>query len=518
MIIPHGNKVVVLGNSHQHPSMAHVLSMVPALGTGTHNGQQATVLPFNHESYSLLSNAGFKLPAPIMQSYDWAGDTPFDSQKKTAALLTVSKRCYVLSSMGVGKTRAAVYSADFLIRTAGVKRVLIVAPLSTLNDVWARELFSVVPDYDRKVLYGNKEKRVKLLNQPAMFYIINPEGVVSLKNELKAIKWDVVIVDELAAYRNAQTVRWAALRDIVQNATWAWGLTGSPTPNSPVDAYGQLKLLTPSRAPNSFRRFRLDLMDQVTQFKWEPKPDAMERVYSMMQPSIRFTLDECHDLPPLTYSTRTVEMAPRQKQIYEAMLKTCKAEFASGQITAVNEGVKVQKLLQISAGFAYDANGKALWCGPNERIRELLDLVEQAEKKVLVFTSYKWLTNTLARVLEAAGHRTGVIHGEVSKKDRDAILQDFRKPDGIRVISAHPGTMAHGLTLVEASTSIWFGPTPSPDYWNQANARTHRPGQTSHTHVICIQSSDVERRAFNRLQRKQKMEGLLLDMFKGKSE
>lgn len=518
MIGVRGNKLIITGHDLSRAELAQVISLAPRLSQGTIDGQLAAVFAYSPDAYALLQSAGVRVPSPILCDYDWAGDTPFESQKQTAALMTTSRRCYVLSSMGVGKTRAAVYSCDYLIKTAGAKKVLIIAPLSTLNDVWSRELFSVTPDHTRVVLYGTREKRLKLLASNSTFNIINPEGVVSLRRELAAIDWDIVVIDELAAYRNAQTVRWEALRPIVSRARWAWGMTGSPTPNSPVDAFGQLKMLTPSRVPNSFRRFRLDLMDQVSQFKWQPKPDATKRVYDLMQPSVRYTLDECHDLPELTYSTRTIEMSPTQKRLYDQMMKDCKAQFASGQVTAVNEGVKIQKLLQLSAGFAYDENGRAMWCGSPDRIKELISLVEQAEKKVLVFGSYKWLVNTLAKVLESVGFSTGVITGDVSKRDRDVIFQRFRDPKDLQVICAHPGTMSHGLTLTQANVSVWYGPTASPDFWNQANARTRRPGQTAHTHVVCIQSSDVERRAFARLQRKQKMEGLLLDMFRGVGE
>ena len=513
MIIVRGDKLVLPPAAMQQHQ--NIVSLISGAVVGQREGKPVAVVPFTPDTHRLFTNAGATIPAPVLSQYQWAGDTPFESQKHTAALLTTNRRAYVLSSMGVGKTRAAIYSADYLLSIGEASKVLIVAPLSTLNDVWARELFTIVPAHDRRVLYGSKQKRLSLLAQDATFYIINPEGVVSLKSELAARKWDIVIIDELAAYRNAQTVRWAALKNIVTQAKWAWGLTGSPTPNSPVDAYGQIKLLTPSRAPSSFRRFKLDLMDQVTQFKWEPKPDAAARVHAMMQPSIRYTLDECHDLPPLTYSSRTVDMSDQQAKIYDEMMRTCMAEISAGKITAVNEGVKIQKLLQISAGFMYNEHGKGVWIGSSARIKEMLELVEQAEKKVLIFSAYKWMVNLLAAILNKAGHKTAVITGDVSKRDRDSIFQSFRQPDGYRVISAHPGTMAHGLTLVQASTSIWFGPVGMPDYWNQANARTHRPGQTSHTHVICLQSSDVERRAFNRLRRKQKMEGLLLDMFKG---
>jgi SNF2 family DNA or RNA helicase len=515
MLQPRGDKFILAAESMARPQVVDAVKLIPGTVVGYHQHRPVAAVPINYESWRLLTNAGLKVEAPILSQYKWAGETPWAHQRKISALLSTSARAYDLSDMGVGKTRAALWASDFLIDNANAVKILVVAPLSTLTDVWSREIFRILPHRTKQVLHGAKAKRLKLLRTPATYYIINPAGVVSLKEDLQKIKWDIVIVDELADYRNAQTEQWSALRPLVANSRWAWGLTGSPTPNAPTDSYGQAKLLTPGRVPSSFRRFRNDLMDQITQFKWEPKKDANERVRNVMQPAIRFTREECHDLPELTYSTRTVEMTPMQTKIYNTMLKECFVDVKAGRITAVNEGVKIQKLLQISAGFAYDSNGKAHWVGGMDRLKELVSIVEQAERKCLVFSSYKWLAKLLQQVLTKAKYDTGLITGDVTKPERDKVFQSFREPNGHRVISAHPGTMAHGLTLTEANTSVWYGPTQSPNYWNQANARTHRPGQTMHTHIICMQSSDVERRAFLRLRRKQKMEGLLMAMFEG---
>ncbi|MGV8268617.1 SNF2-related protein, partial [Pseudomonas aeruginosa] len=60
---------------------------------------------------------------------------------------------------------------------------------------------------------------------------------------------DLIVFDELAVFRNQSTERWKAANALAKTRQWVWGLTGTPTPNAPTDAYAQIKLVNPSRAP-----------------------------------------------------------------------------------------------------------------------------------------------------------------------------------------------------------------------------------------------------------------------------
>ena len=93
-----------------------------------------------------------------------------------------------------------------------VKKVLIVAPLSTLEMVWLDEIFSVCMHRTALILHGSSDKRRELLAQNADIYVINHDGLKILKKELMDRKdIDLVIVDEAAAYRNGETERYKVL-------------------------------------------------------------------------------------------------------------------------------------------------------------------------------------------------------------------------------------------------------------------------------------------------------------------
>ncbi len=494
------------------PQRQDVLRLVPQAKAFTVRDLAMMALPHEPEIVRLLYNLGVKAPEPIRFYYDWCGTSPFLSQIDTAALLTTHRRAFVLNEMGTGKTRAALYAFDFLRKSNRATRLLVTAPLSTLVPVWEDEVFRNFHHLTTAVLHGDKAKRRQRIAGGADVMIINHDGVEVVLPELLDLKPDVVLLDEMAAYRNAQTDRWKAFKPLVKQAVWAWGMTGAPTPTSPTDAYGQVKLFLPENVGFSFKSFKDLVMQQVSQFTWIEREDANDHVFRVMQPSIRVSRDQAFDLPPVTYSNREVDLDPRAVKIYKEMHKELAAQIRSKEITAANEGVKLSKLLQISAGFAYDGDGEGNYVGGRGRIKEVFDIVEASSRKVIVFAPFRYLAEVLA---EALGKRwnTALIHGGVASGKRDEIFTNFQHSRDPHVIVAHPQTMAHGLTLTRANTIVWAAPTLSLEIYEQANARITRPGQTEHAHIIHIMSTKAETQVYSRLRRRAKMQGALLEMF-----
>jgi SNF2 family DNA or RNA helicase len=207
-------------------------------------------------------------------------------------------------------------------------------------------------------------------------------------------------------------------------------------------------------------------------------------------------------------------MTTEQKQAYKAMLDKLIMEYEGGEVTAVNEAVKANKLVQIACGVAYGADGEHIHIPNKPRIDVLKELIEESEGKVLVFVP---LTGVLEHLMTelSTDWECAAIHGGTPKAERDEIFGDFQKSDRYKVIVANPATMSHGLTLTAATTIIWFAPIHSNDIYEQACARVRRPGQTRTTVIAHIAGSDIERRIYKRLQTKQKLQGSLLEIMKG---
>jgi SNF2 family DNA or RNA helicase len=482
------------------------------------NGTKHIILPHGLEETRVLRNLGLDVPAPVLSHYDWCGGTPFDVQKKTCAMLTTNPRAYVLNGMGTGKTKSALWAFDYLRSNGMANRMLVVAPLSTLNFTWAKEIFGTTPHLTSAILHGSKAKRLAMLEEKHDIYIINHDGLKVIADELKKrADINVMCLDELAVYRSGSSIRTKIVREIAKKFVWVWGMTGSPTPNEPTDAWAQCTIVTPNTVPKYFSRFREDLMQRVTQFKWSPKPDAVNKAFAAMQPSVRYTLDDIMELPELVERTAEIEMGTKQAHIYKEMKANAYAAIASNEITAMNAGAVLNKLLQISAGWVYTRDKDVIALDNENRLSALVDTINATERKVIVFVPFVHALNGIVERLTSEGIDCRAVSGATPKSERDTLFNLFQNSSAIRVIVAHPQCMAHGVTLTSADTIIWFAPTTSLEIFEQANARIRRVGQKHKQLVLMFQSTDVERRMYSRLRSKQKVQNTLLEMFEENS-
>jgi len=496
-----------------------ITNVIPTAKTFTVKGIPYVAVPHKLAETKVLKNLGYEPPAPIREYYDWPGRfKPFDAQREAAAFLSMYSRAFNLSELGTGKSLASLWAYDYLRSIGKVNKALIVSPLSTLERTWADEVFQHFPHLETAVLHGSRDKRIKLLNTDVDVYIINHDGLQIIEPHLKERPdIDIIIIDEIAqAARNAGTDRWKAINKVVNRQgipRYCWGMTGTPTPNAPTDAWAQCRLINPESVPPYFNRFKGQVMRQLSQFSWVPKSDATDIVNKVMQPSVRFTRDECVDLPPLMYETRQVALTKEQQKAYKEMVAKMRTEAEQGEITAVNEAVKMGKLVQIACGVVYSNDKQEVTIPSTPRIEETREIVRQAEGKVIVFVPYVSSVNMVAEELRK-DFTVEVIHGGVKKDERDRIFGAFQKGKDLKVLVAQPAAMSHGLTLTAASTIVWYSCVTSNEVFEQANGRINRPGQKMNNFIIMLEGTPVEKRIYKRLQSKQKMQGALLDEIK----
>ena len=497
------------------PYEARIAKLIPHCREVEKNGNQYLLVPAGKEELQLLRNLGYSTPTPLNIDYDWAGNVPFEAQVITADMLIHNPRAYVLSGMGTGKTLAALFAIDYLIKHGLARKALIIAPLSTLQRVWAREVFYRMPHLETSVVHHSvRKKRLEALEHEADIYIINHDGPKHITKELLAKAGiDIVVIDELAVFKNKQTDLWKAVNLIIQNRKFVWGMTGSPTPKEPADAFAQVKLITPANVPMFYKQFKERVMTQVSQWRWLPKPDAKETVFDVMQPNVRFTLDQCTDIPPTTYSTREVPLSKEQKKAYKDLANEYYAEYQGGEITAVNEGVKRMKLLQVAAGFVYDNEQNIVALPCKARVQEAMDIADQCQHKLIIFATFVHVVENLYKEFKAAKFDCEMVYGGTSATKRNEIFTVFQDTDHIDVLIAHPQCMAHGLTLTAADTILWYTPADSLEIYEQANARIPRAGQDKRTHIIHLESTAVERKCYRVLEERGNMQGALLDLF-----
>lgn len=469
------------------------------------------------EEAQVLKNLRIKnVPSPIKNRYEWTGlYKPFDHQKETSSFLTLHRRAFCFNEQGTGKTSSVIWAADYLIKEKFINRVLVICPLSIMQSAWEADLFKFAMHRTCAIAHSySKEKRIQAIHSDTDFVIINYDGLEIIKDEIINAKFDLIVVDEANAYKNVQTKRWKILASIIRSETWVWMLTGTPASQSPTDAYGLAKIINPTGVPKFFGAFRDMVLQKITQFKWIPKLSSERVVHQVLQPAIRYTKKECLDLPDMTYVTREVPLSAQQNKFYEAIRNNMMTIAAGEEITTVNAAVNLNKLLQLSCGAVYSDSGEIVTFDAKNRMTALLEVIEEASHKVIVFAPFKHAIEIIAEEMRKNKIPAEIIHGGVSATKRTEIFSRFQTEDNPKVLVIQPQAAAHGVTLHAANVVVWWGPITSIETYLQANARVHRAGQRNPCTVVHLQGSPVEKRVYKMLSEKVDIHTRLIDLYK----
>ena len=485
---------------------------------GEENGIYEVAVYWGLDEVRVLKNLGVKnVPSPITRRYTWAGRyKPMAHQIETSAFLTMNRRAFCFNDPGTGKTLSALWAADYLMNRGDVRRVLILCPLSIMHSAWMGDIGNSIIHRSAVVAHhAQSSRRIEMIQQKYEIVIANYDGLNLIANEINNDgRFDLVIVDEANAYKNPNTRRWKALASIIKPETYLWMMTGTPASQSPVDAYGLARLVNPNGVPKFQTAWRDKVMNKITMFKWAPKPDAREKVFMALQPAIRFSKAQCLDLPPVITVTREVPMTPQQNKYYRLLKEQMLAQAAGETISAVNAGVVVSKLLQISCGAAYTDDREVVEFDAAPRLNVLGEILEETSRKVIIFALFRSSIDTIVTHLTKQGYGVGQIHGDVTASKRGQIINDFQTTDNIRVLVLQPQATAHGITLTAADTVVFFGPLMSVEQYVQCIARADRKGQDSDkVTVVHIESSPIEKKLFKAMNTKVNDSILLTDMF-----
>ena len=452
-----------------------------------------------------------------LSEYTWPrppGFTPFEHQKTTAEFLTTNRRAFCFNEQGTGKTASVIWAVDYLMTIGLVKRVLVICPLSIMKSAWQNDLFKFAIHRTVSVAHGAARKRKEIVEAGAEFVIINFDGVNIVKKEIMAGGFDLIVVDEASAYKNAQTERWKDLRDLTKVIKGLWMLTGTPAAQSPVDAYGLAKLVNPTQVSPFFGQFRDTVMMKLTMYKWIPKPTAELIVHKALQPAIRFEKADCLDLPPVTFVERDAPLTPQQIKFYNILKKQMMIEAAGEEVSAVNAAVQINKLLQIAGGAVYTDTGEVVEFDVSSRLNVVQEVIEESSHKVLVFVPFTHTIELLEKHLSKNNITCEVINGSVSVNKRSDIVKKFQEQTEPKVLIIQPKAASHGLTLTAANTIIWYAPCTSVETYLQANARIDRPGQVNNMTVVHIKGSPIEAKMYTMLQGNINNHQKVIDLYK----
>lgn len=123
--------------------------------------------------------------------------------------------------------------------------------------------------------------------------------------------------------------------------------------------------------------------------------------------------------------------------------------------------------------------------GPDLGLMTLDEILTNAKKKTIMFTSFVEVVTTLKAKLMEDQYRPAVVFGETNK-DLPKIVESFDKEDAVNPLVATFQSLSTAVPLIMANTIIMLNiPFRDKDYV-QAVARAHRKGQTEDVYVIDV--------------------------------
>lgn len=362
-------------------------------------------------------------------------------------------------------------------------------------------------------------------------YVVNPENIRTepkeklikslLKRKIKEGYKVCLVVDESSKLKSRTSKTYRSLKRLRAFCERCIIMTGTPSPNGILDLWAQFSVLDGGKTlQSSFVDYRHEVAtEQILHHvkykdrggkernatKWIPKSGSAIQVYKTLKPRmIRFRTEDCIDLPPKRFLIRDVTMNEKQVSAYKDMEKMLFAEIEGEEVTAKIAATKLLKLRQITGGFIRTDEGEDIPLGKtNPKMEELDNLLEQsiADKigdegppsKALIWAQYRWECKTLVKRYAKYGARG--LFGGISSKAKDSAITKFKSDPSARVLVCHPGSVGHGLTLIDANYAFYYSLSYNFEEFYQSFRRITRPGQKrsmTFYFLVCPDTIDEE--------------------------
>ena len=389
--------------------------------------------------------------------------------------------------------------------------MVVLAPKTIAQLAWGDDINKIDLGIPHEVCVGSRQQKIKAINrmrEQGGLLITNHDAVAILAENCDGLVGFVVDEGTVFKNKNAKRSKNAKVLANLPSIRMAVVMSGTPTPQTVMDFWHQIELVSPKFLP-PYTRLRAELQTPRSQITasgdlvtvWEDKPDAQLWLSQILEPIlVRYSKDQCLDLPEQTRRFMTVPMSKTLRKHYNEMKTEAVLVLEEGVADAVNAAVLMRKLLQVVSGFVYDQNGVARNLSP-ERYDLILELC-LARDAALVACPLRDQIERLSEMAERKGLRYGVIDGSIKADERTRLGRAFQDGE-IDYLFCNPKAAGHGLTLTRSQTIIWASPVASSEEFIQFNARIDRISQEQHNEVIMIKAEDTyEEAAYNRLTHK----------------
>lgn len=412
--------------------------------------------------------------------------------QKTVCNKALNSGCYaIFSDTGTGKTIMGLELARFYNKT------LILCPLSVIETAWIDDSRSFYPDRTIINVWGtSKAQRLKKLNTPADIYVMNYESFKILKNELRRMRFDCMIVDESSAMKNMGSQITAAILDFSTVIPHRFVLSGCPTPNHNSEIFPQMKFVDPDLFGNNYYGFlaRYFHQDMANPHVWYQTGEDKERYFARLsERSVFLKKEDCVDLPEKVFEVRRFDMAKQQRQAYDEILNDILSHI--NQWSKFEFTAKLMKLREVASGFVINKD-QTISTFENNKEKLLCEVLEELKNQpVIVWCQFQHEIDELAKKFSGVALSS-------KTRNRDDIIRQFKNGE-IKLLFTHPKLIGKGLTFTNCTYNIYYSMSFSYEEFKQSQDRIHRIGQNSKCTYIILQARDsIEEKIYDCVQRK----------------
>jgi SNF2 family DNA or RNA helicase len=420
--------------------------------------------------------------------------------------------------MGTGKSKVLVDNIAMLYDKGKINAALIVAPKGVYRNWERQEIPTHMPEH---IVYNvvtwspvttkkQQNENMKLFKHgdQLTIFLMNIEAFSTKKGLDIAQRFllahqTLMAIDESTTIKSPTARRTKNVLKLRNYAKYRRILTGSPVTKSPLDLYTQCYFLDPFYLDfSSYYTFRNRYASMVDRnvgshsFKLVTGYVRLDELNDKLNKfSYRVLKEDCLDLPDKVYMKRFVAMTPEQTKLYEEMKKHALAELDGKMTSAASALAQMVRLHQITCGHLATDDGEVTQV-KNNRIDELLDVIEEVNGKVIIWAIYRHdirqIENTLAEKYGKDSVKS--FYGDTADSDRQDIVNAFQdRESNLRFFVGNPRTGGYGLTLTASHTVVYYSNSYDLEIRLQSEDRAHRIGQKEKvTYVDLISERTID--------------------------
>ena len=384
--------------------------------------------------------------------------------------------------MGLGKTLQVI--ATLLALKSGRRASLVVAPASLIGS-WRSEFARFAPTlriFTAHRSVASQEDLAALEHHPdtvldSVDVVVTTYAFLTRGTALWQHPWNLVVIDEAQAIKNAGTHQARAVKELQARARVA--LTGTPIENRPGDLWSLFDFLNPGLlgSPTQFAETLKRLGSHYAPLRQLVQPYLLRR----MKKDRRII----SDLPEKIEVKTLCPLTRKQATLYTRLVEELKRTLADPKLPPFERSglvlgflLKFKQICNHPSHWSGDGQYKPEDSGKFMRLAEIADEIGQRQERAIIFTQFAEMCAPLAHHLAQVFGRPGlVLHGGTPVAQRSRLVEQFQAADGppFFVISVKAG--GTGLTLTRASHVIHFDRWWNPAIENQATDRAFRIGQ-----------------------------------------